>query len=47
MFHLYIKKASELFGISHTREIYEKAIEVLPDDGARLAGLLWEGSNRW
>ena len=36
MFKLYIKKASELFGISHTREIYEKAIEVLPDDGARL-----------
>ena len=35
MFKLYIKKASELFGISHTREIYEKAIEVLPDDGAR------------
>jgi len=35
MFKLYIKKASELFGITHTREIYEKAIEVLPDNGAR------------
>lgn len=42
MFKLYIKKASELFGISHTREIYEKAIEVLPDDGARLAETLRE-----
>ena len=24
-----------MFGITHTREIYEKAIEVLPDSGAR------------
>ena len=42
MYKLYIKKASELFGISHTREIYEKAIEVLPDNGARLAEALRE-----
>lgn len=47
MFKLYIKKASELFGISHTREIYEKAIEVLPDDGARLAEKLTECNNKW
>ena len=35
MFTIYIKRATELFGITHTREIYEKAIEVLPDTGAR------------
>ena len=42
MYKLYIKNASELFGISHTCEIYEKAIEVLPDDGARLVEALRE-----
>ena len=36
MFSIYIKRAAEAFGITHTREIYEKAIEVLPDEGARL-----------
>jgi pre-mRNA-splicing factor SYF1 len=35
MFSIYIKRAAEAFGITHTREIYEKAIEVLPDEGAR------------
>lgn len=35
MFAIYIKRAAEAFGITHTREIYEKAIEVLPNDGAR------------
>lgn len=35
MFSIYIKRAAEMFGITHTREIYEKAIEVLPDSGAR------------
>ncbi|XP_048587532.1 pre-mRNA-splicing factor SYF1-like [Nematostella vectensis] len=35
MFNLYIKRAAEIFGVTHTREIYEKAIEVLPDDDAR------------
>ena len=35
MFSIYIKRAAEAFGITHTREIYEKAIEVLPDNGAR------------
>ena len=35
MFSIYIKRAAEAFGITHTREIYEKAIEVLPDEGSR------------
>ncbi|XP_055353632.1 pre-mRNA-splicing factor syf1 homolog [Paramacrobiotus metropolitanus] len=35
MFNIYIKKAAELYGITSTREIYEKAIESLPDDQAR------------
>ena len=35
MFAIYIKRAAEAFGITHTREIYEKSIEVLPNDGAR------------
>ena len=35
MFTIYIKRASESFGITQTREIYEKAIDVLPDDQAR------------
>ena len=35
MFNLYIKRAAEIFGVTHTREIYEKAIEVLPDEHAR------------
>ena len=35
MFNLYIKRAAEIFGVTHTREIYEKAIEVLTDDKAR------------
>jgi len=37
MFNLYIKQAAEIFGVTHTREIYEKAIEVLPDEQARWA----------
>ena len=35
IFNIYIKRAAEIFGVTHTREIYEKAIEVLPDDQAR------------
>ena len=46
MFNLYIKQAAEIFGVTHTREIYEKAIEVLPDEQARwgvasYADILW------
>ena len=39
MFAIYIKRAAEAFGITHTREIYEKAIEVLPDTGARCTNI--------
>ena len=35
MFNIYIRKAAEMFGITYTRQIYEKAIEVLTDDHAR------------
>lgn len=35
MFNFYIAKASASFGVTATRDIYEKAIEVLPDRDAR------------
>ncbi|CAK8697921.1 unnamed protein product [Clavelina lepadiformis] len=35
MFNIYIRRAAELYGVTHTRPIYEKAIELLPDDHAR------------
>ncbi len=35
MFNIYIKKAAELYGVTHTRPIYEKGIEVLSEDRAR------------
>lgn len=36
MFNVYILKAAEIYGLTHTREIYERAIELLPDSQARL-----------
>jgi len=41
MFNIYMKRAAEFFGVIQTREIYEKAIELLPDDGARWVWV-WE-----
>ena len=35
MFNLYIKKAADIYGIPRTRQIYEKAIEVLPEADSR------------
>ncbi|XP_065715384.1 pre-mRNA-splicing factor SYF1 [Patagioenas fasciata] len=35
MFNIYIRRAAELYGVTHTRPIYQKAIEVLGDDAAR------------
>ncbi|XP_055320314.1 pre-mRNA-splicing factor syf1 homolog [Sitodiplosis mosellana] len=35
MFNIYIKKAAEIYGLPRTRQIFEKAIEVLPEDKAR------------
>lgn len=35
MFNLYIKKVAEIFGLPKTREIYEKAIEDLPESDSR------------
>ncbi|CAG8634968.1 6472_t:CDS:10 [Paraglomus brasilianum] len=39
MFNFYIAKASANFGVTYTREIYEHAIEVLPDREAKEMGL--------
>lgn len=35
MFNIYIKRAAEIYGVTHTRGIYQKAIEVLSDEHAR------------
>ena len=35
MFNLYISRATEFFGVTRTRDIYEKAIEALPDRDVR------------
>lgn len=36
VFEVSIARAAELYGVTHTRPIYERAIEVLDDDEARL-----------
>lgn len=33
MFNIYIKRAAEIYGVTHTRGIYQKAIEVLAVGG--------------
>lgn len=45
VFNIYLKRAAEAFGITHTREIYEKAIDVLPDVGARCDYVIMYGVN--
>ena len=35
VYNIFIQKAAEMFGITYTRSIYEKAIESLPDNEAR------------
>ncbi|EEB19718.1 XPA-binding protein, putative [Pediculus humanus corporis] len=35
LFNIYIKKAAEIYGVPKTRQIYEKAIEVLDEASAR------------
>ncbi|OAD60169.1 Pre-mRNA-splicing factor SYF1 [Eufriesea mexicana] len=35
MFNIYIKKAADIYGVPKTRQIYEKAIEVLNEDNTR------------
>ncbi|CAG0892203.1 unnamed protein product [Cyprideis torosa] len=39
MYNIYIQKAAEIYGVTKTREIYEAAIEALPDAQAREMGL--------
>lgn len=35
MYNIYVRRAAELFGVTYTRQIYEKAIDALSDDQAR------------
>ncbi|XP_066295028.1 pre-mRNA-splicing factor SYF1-like [Branchiostoma lanceolatum] len=35
MFNIYIKRAAEIFGVTYTRQIYEKAVEMLPEQHSR------------
>jgi len=35
VFNVYLRKAAEIYGVTRTRQIYEKAIEVLEDAEAR------------
>ncbi|EDV28130.1 uncharacterized protein TRIADDRAFT_21689, partial [Trichoplax adhaerens] len=35
MFNIYISRAADVFGLPYTRQIYERAIESLPDDSTR------------
>uniref|UniRef100_A0A0M3IGS3 TPR_REGION domain-containing protein n=1 Tax=Ascaris lumbricoides TaxID=6252 RepID=A0A0M3IGS3_ASCLU len=35
MFNIYIKKAASMYGLTHTRPIFQHAIEVLPEDRSR------------
>lgn len=35
MFNIFIKRAAEIYGVTYTRSIYEKAIDVLHEDNAR------------
>lgn len=35
IFNIYIRRAAEIYGVPKTRQIYEKAIEVLPEDKTR------------
>jgi len=46
MFLLYISKVAETYGVTHTREIYERAIESLPDDTAREMSLRYADLER-
>jgi len=46
MFTIYITKAAEFFGVTSTREIYESALEKLPDKDARVMGLQYADLER-
>ncbi|XGW11905.1 hypothetical protein V3C99_012962 [Haemonchus contortus] len=46
IFNIYIKKAQELYGLPHTRPIYEHAITVLPEDSSRELSLRYAQMER-
>ena len=35
VYNIYIKSVAEMFGVTHTRPIYERSVEALKDDEAR------------
>ena len=35
LFNIYLKKAADIYGVTRTRQIYEKAIEVLSDSESK------------
>uniref|UniRef100_UPI00358F5D27 pre-mRNA-splicing factor SYF1-like n=1 Tax=Myxine glutinosa TaxID=7769 RepID=UPI00358F5D27 len=35
MFNIYLRRAAEIYGVTYTRAIYQKAVEMLPDNQAR------------
>jgi pre-mRNA-splicing factor SYF1 len=41
MYKLYVKKVEEFFGVTKTREVYQKAVEKLPDSQAKDMCLAW------
>jgi pre-mRNA-splicing factor SYF1 len=41
MYKLYVKKVEEFFGVTRTREVYEKAVDKLPDSQAKDMCLAW------
>ena len=46
LFNIYLKKAADIYGVTRTRQIYEKAIEVLSDSEAKEMCLRYEGIGR-
>lgn len=46
MFLLYIKKATDFFGVTKTREIYQRAIEELPEPDMRAMCLKYADMER-
>ena len=35
VYNIYLRKAAEIYGVTRTRQIYEKAIEILPEAESR------------
>lgn len=46
MYNIYIKQAAQMKGVTTTREIFEKAIEILPDEQVREIGVRYADMER-